>query len=114
MSRFFVAALLCLAVAASLTGVSSASTSSAGCAYKFAGFPMYLKVTGIGGMCDVVGQGAGGSLVRIYSNVVGSSRCAFQKTGTMLTLYSSSSTYGSVGCASFSKSLGNRGWTRVY
>jgi hypothetical protein len=112
LSRLAVLILLCLAVAASATvGVVSATTSSVGCVYKLNGFPVWIKVVAAGSACNAFGTSAKGSAVRIFTDVVGPTRCAFQgPSGALLSVHAPSSMYGSIACSSLSKMSG---WTKL-
>jgi type 1 fimbria pilin len=103
------------AFAAMSVGAASAATTNSSCSMKMTGFPVYFKVTSVlPNACDIVGRSARGSVVRIYSPVVGSARCGFTLSGANLRVYSRNSVYGSVICSSLEKMLAGQGWRRIF
>jgi hypothetical protein len=117
MTRFAVLALLCLACLAAASSASASSASSP-CVYKVSGMPVYMQFRGVltSGACDAVGEGANGTIVKVYRQPVGQIRCAFalSKFGLTSQMYSSSSTYGPLWCKTMGPKLVAQGWRKLF
>src|SRR5262245_53573337 len=107
--------MLCAVVGAAN---APAATTSGTCTYKMTNFAIYLDVTGAAARmaCDEIGRAAKGSVVRIYTRVRGSARCAFENYSidAKTTLYSPSLLYGTYACELLAKPLRKQGWVRLF
>jgi hypothetical protein len=104
--KFVLALAALLATVVVAAPISNAATTASGCTYKMSGVSVYLKINGTGGMCDLVGQSAGGSAVRVYDGVRGSLYCilADRQISRLLTsIYSTNPTAGRFFCNSLRK-----------